>query len=308
MTRHLVAVFGIAAVCASTSHAAPPAPRATLTGHTGHVNAVAFSRDGKQLASAGDDGLRLWDVAARKEIATADPHSDSYSSIAWSADGKTIAGATGSGVILWDVGSAKRKKLNDGTSYNVIAYSPDGKTLIAAGRTFDVFGADGKLRATWAPVDGYKYTALAFSPDGKRLVVGSSDHTARILDAATGKEIQKIVPELSRAVTALAFTRDGTQLALGGDGLYLWDVAKAEGARTERDDPDVHGLAFTLDGKTLISGGAGGVVRAWDVATRAERGILGQHNTEATSVTMSLDGRSFVTASEDKTLKVWPAP
>jgi WD40 repeat protein len=108
-----------------------PKERATLKGHTEPVRSVAFSPDGKTVASGSEDRtIKLWEVATGKERATLKGHIEEVSSVAFSPDGKTLASG-GKDIELWDVATGKERATLKGHKGDVIsvAYSPDGKTL-----------------------------------------------------------------------------------------------------------------------------------------------------------------------------------
>jgi WD40 repeat protein len=140
-------------MAASPLSAQEPKLRDTLKGHTNHVWSVAFSPDGKTLASgSGDAKIKLWNMASGKNTATLNTYTDYLHSVAFSPDGKTLASGSADQVKLWSV-------------------------------------ASGKNTATLGHRDGV--ISVAFSPDGKTLASGSLDKTIKLWDVRSGKKADK---------------------------------------------------------------------------------------------------------------------
>ena len=207
-----------------------------LRGHSGWVLSVAFSPDGKTLASASvDQTIILWDVATRQQIgAPLRGHTDSVSSVVFSPDGKTLASADADKtIILWDVTTQQQigaPLRGHSGAINSLAFSPDGKTLASGSwdRTIVLWDV-ATQQQTGAPLQGHSDTvwSVAFSPDGKTLASGSSDKTIILWDVAAQQQIGAPLQGHSRAVVSVAFSPDGKTLASASwdQTIILWDVA-----------------------------------------------------------------------------------
>ncbi|MEI6043349.1 MAG: hypothetical protein WCS37_03045 [Chloroflexota bacterium] len=284
-----------------------------LAGHSSSVQAVAYSPDGKTLASGSSDNtVKLWEVATSKELVTFKDHSSWVTSVAFSPDGKTLAsGSADSTVKIWSVITDKELATLKGHTGGIeaVAFSPDGKTLAS--------GSSDNTVKIWNVTNGNEIstlkghlswvTSVAFSPDGKTLASASADATVKIWNVTNGNEISTLKGH-SSWVTSVAFSPDGKTLASGSDdkSVKIWDlVNNKELATLKGHDSWVRTIAFSPDGKTLASGSDDKSVKIWEIASGKELTILKGHSSWVTSVAYSPDGKTIATGSDDNTIKVW---
>ena len=279
----------------------------TLTGHTDRVQSVAFSPEGKTLASgSNDDTVRLWDVATRRPIATLTGHTDDVMAIAFSPNGETLASASVDNTVrLWDVATRRPIATLTGHTNDVLAitFSLDRETLASA-------SVDNTVRlwniATRQPIVTFTdhmdaVTSVAFSPDGWPLASGHYNSIVRVWDYPVP------LSDHTDAVTSVAFSPDGEILASGSydDTVRLWGVAvRRHIATLTGHTGDVQMVAFDPDGWSLASASLDKTVRLWDTQARQTIAIL-THTDAVTSVAFSPDGKTLASASSDNTVRLW---
>jgi WD40 repeat protein len=296
----------------------------TLEGHWYHVEFVTFSPDGKQLASASEATVRLWNVATGAALQTLEIKG-CVRAVTFSPDGKIAVltsgvkeGDVGGTVQLWDAATGailQTLKIHMGIVYtNAVAFSPDCKVLASAEGGDGESDEDGMVHlwdaaagGTLRTLKGFTRSGLAFSPDSKIVAFPSSSMTVRLWDTATGAALRTL--ESGDRVKAVVFSPDGKTVAsaLRSGGLLLWDVATCMTWQIPKGDIGlVSALAFSPDGKLATSGPANPTtIRLWDAATGVALQVFEGHTRPVSAVTFSPDGKVAASASRDQTVRLW---
>jgi WD40 repeat protein len=309
----------------------------TLPGHAAPVWGVAYSPDGRRLASAsGDYGkpgeVKVWDTATGQELYCLGEHKNLVSCVAFSPDGRRLASANGgvrtSGEIkIWDAADGHELLCLPGhaTPVRGLAFSPDGRQLASAGGGVDLKGnaLPGEVKV-WDTADGRQllcipgnaaanwytaFSAVAFSPaaaEPRRRLAFIDGRTVRVCDAATGKVLFTLGKHPS-GVNSVAYSPDGRRLASGSvDGtVKVWDADTAQEMLAFHHAEGILGVAFSTDSRRLAAAAGNNIVKVWDLTTRKEALILRGHKDTVASIAFSPDGWRLASGSGDGTVKIW---
>jgi len=296
--------------------------RTIVSGDGYKIRAVAFSPDGKTLASGGwDNMVRFWNFESGKEIHTCAGHTNHIFDMAFAPDGKSVASAgRDSTVRVWDAGSGQLLSTLKGHSGRIstIAFSSDGKTLASGGRdaTLVLWESPSTPRELVEFQHERPVQSLAFSPDGRTLASAGAqarerNSAVRLWDLEANKEIANF-PHPGVATIAV-FSLNGTALAtLSTDqNVRVWDFTSRALVRTfpapskGSERGGCRGLCYSPDGTLLAAPAENGSVNLWDAAEGVTRTSLPGDGPNLTSVCFSPDGEFLAAGSLDQTVKVW---
>ena len=280
--------------------------------HPSGVTSVAWSPDGKQIASGSfDKSVRIWEVETGQCQRVLEGHG-LIESVAWSPDGKQVAlGSFDKSVRIWVVETGQCQKVLEGHTdcISSVAWSPDGKQAASGSvdRSVRIWVVEtGQCQRV---LEGHTSNigAVVWSPDGEQVASCSHDKSVRIWVVETGQCQRALVGHAGR-IDSVAWSPDGKQIASGSrdKSVRMWEVETGQCQRILVGHAGrVNSVAWSPDGKQIVSGSVDTLVRIWDVETGQCQRVLEGHTGFIDSVAWSPLGKQVASGSTDKSVRIW---
>ncbi len=298
-----------------------------LHGHIGDVSDVAFTADGRRLASASqlptlghveeqDGTVRLWEVSRNGAASVLRGHTSYVNPVAYSPDGQWIASGSWDGTArLWDSLSMENCAIlrHRGTSVSALAFSPDNLWLVAGcdhDQSLHIWNVGTARRQAMLKSPGnVAPQAIAVSPDGARIAAADADGSAKIFDVATGAEVDSFRMDVGGDNRSLAYSPDGVLLAGTGENQYQIDIrdtrTRRRSAQLTGHTGMVYSVSFSGDGRLLASASQDRTVRVWEVAASKCVAVLRGHTDKVYAAAFHPDGKRLASGGRDRAIWIW---
>lgn len=286
---------------------------AVFQGHAGGVLRVAFSPDGRLVASSSaDKAIRIWERETGKEAACLRGHTKQVEALAFASNGALLVSSSPDKTVrLWDpYAGVELARRSFSRLIHDLAVSPNGRHLFLACSDGEIKLCD--LVSLGPPTCFAKHDLAArsvtVSPSGDRVASGSEDRTLRIWHSETGERLACLQGH-ERDIERVAFFPGGRKvISLSADNtIRTWDVVHCtEVGRFEcAGDAWFMDVAISPDGRTVAAGSRDGTIRLWNASDGAERASLSGHETAVVSLAFSPDGVGLASGSPDGSVRLW---
>ncbi len=287
------------------------------TGHQAPATALGYSPDGSKLASTDENSLAIvWNLDSRsQDRRLVDLEKSVPVSVAFSPNGTSLAiGSNTGSVHVLDMRTGENQAsfmTPEQGSVDALVFTR-GESLLTASIMVDNASAlfsDLKVGAVKRLAVGSQVESLAFGRNGRFLATGADDGSARLWDAATGRELRRFELGDKAAVGAVALRPDGWALAAAQPGwpTRAWDVKTKRELPRHYPSSDVDAMTFSPDGQYLATGCEDGAISIWNPATGLERASF-RHGSKVNALAFAPDSQSIASGGEDGMILIWRLP